>query len=94
MNDDAAPATKAAGDLNGPPPPVSTAVGLGRPGSQPGASRVEYVFTPPAPGSRTGRHFRSENWLGRFMWSLLDLFHKANEWISVRLGTRSRRSGC
>ena len=93
MHDDEAPATQPAGNLNEPPPPVSTAVGLGRPGSQPGSSRVEYVFTPPTPGLRAGRHFRTENWLGAFLWSALDLLYKANEWVSVALGSRRPRSG-
>jgi hypothetical protein len=87
MNDDAAPATQPAGDLNVPPRRPPIAVGFSRPASQPGGVPVEYVFTPPRPHSRT------ENWIGRFVSSSLDLLHKASESISVAIGTRRRSSG-
>jgi hypothetical protein len=87
MNDDATPATQPAGNLNVPPRRPPTAVGFDSPASQPGGARVEYVFTPARPHSRT------ENWIGRFVSSSLDLLHKASESISVAIGTRRRSSG-
>ena len=87
MDDDPAPDTQPAGDLNVPPRRPPTAVGFSNPGSQPGASRVEYVFTSPGP------HSRNEKWIGRFISSSLELLHKASVSISVAIGTRRSSSG-